>query len=239
MLTQLCFLERYVMWDRQSGQERTTEARLQIVTNVVVQIIIFLYLIDNNEQTSWMILMGNGVGILIEAWKASYGTVGHTHIRLTASSRSLKPWTSVSFLPLQVHGCHTRSISKVRPVGMRSVDIGLTPVPSPRQARPERRREENAGVSSDDQAGIALGLTQTCRYDKLAFRYVAYVTIPCLAAYTVYSLIYETHRGWYSFVISTLTSFVYMFGFVSPSNGWCFQYQGLTCYPRRRNWFPN
>lgn len=29
-------------------------------------------------------------------------------------------------------------------------------------------------------------------------------------------MIYETHRGWYSFVISTLTSFVYMFGFVSP-----------------------
>lgn len=53
------------------------------------------------------------------------------------------------------------------------------------------------------------------RYDKLAFRYVSYVTIPCLAIYTVYSLLYETHRGWYSFVISTLTSFVYMFGFVS------------------------
>ena len=43
---------------------------------------------------------------------------------------------------------------------------------------------------------------------------MAYFTIPCLAAYTVYSLMYETHRGWYSFVISTLTSFVYMFGFV-------------------------
>ena len=53
------------------------------------------------------------------------------------------------------------------------------------------------------------------RYDKLAFRYVSYVAIPCLAGYTIYSLIYETHRGWYSFVISTLTSFVYMFGFVS------------------------
>ena len=52
-------------------KKRTTEARLQIVTNVVVQIIIFLYLIDNNEQTSWMILMGSGVGTLIEAWKAS------------------------------------------------------------------------------------------------------------------------------------------------------------------------
>ena len=36
---------------------------------MVVQIIILLYLIDNNEQTSWMILMGSGVGVLIEAWK--------------------------------------------------------------------------------------------------------------------------------------------------------------------------
>jgi Cleft lip and palate transmembrane protein 1 (CLPTM1) len=52
------------------------------------------------------------------------------------------------------------------------------------------------------------------RYDKLAFRYVSYVALPALAIYAVYSLAYETHRGWYSFVISTLTSFVYMFGFV-------------------------
>ena len=59
-------------------------------------------------------------------------------------------------------------------------------------------------------------LTDHCyRYDKLAFRYVSYVAIPTLAAYTGYSLMYKSHRGWYSFIISTLTSFVYMFGFVS------------------------
>lgn len=56
---------------------------------------------------------------------------------------------------------------------------------------------------------------KTKEYDALAFRYVSYGAIPCLAGYTIYSLLYETHRGWYSFVISTLTSFVYMFGFVS------------------------
>jgi len=61
---------------------------------------------------------------------------------------------------------------------------------------------------------------KTQEYDALAFRYVSYGAIPCLAGYTIYSLLYETHRGWYSFVISTLTSFVYMFGFVSqPSRG--------------------
>lgn len=41
----------------------------QIITNVFVQTVILLYLIDNNENTSWMILMGSGMGVLIEAWK--------------------------------------------------------------------------------------------------------------------------------------------------------------------------
>jgi len=36
-----------------------------------VQVIVLLYLIDNNENTSWMILMGSGIGVVIEAWKVS------------------------------------------------------------------------------------------------------------------------------------------------------------------------
>jgi hypothetical protein len=42
---------------------------VQIITNVFVQAIILLYLIDNNENTSWMILLGSGMGVVIEAWK--------------------------------------------------------------------------------------------------------------------------------------------------------------------------
>lgn len=43
----------------------------QIITNVFVQTVILLYLIDNNTDTSWMILLGSGMGVVIEAWKAS------------------------------------------------------------------------------------------------------------------------------------------------------------------------
>lgn len=43
--------------------------RSTIIVNVVTQIIILLYLIDNNEETSWMILFTSGIGIVIEAWK--------------------------------------------------------------------------------------------------------------------------------------------------------------------------
>lgn len=40
-----------------------------IIANVVMQTIIFLYLLDNNDNTSFMILFGQISGIVIEAWK--------------------------------------------------------------------------------------------------------------------------------------------------------------------------
>ncbi|KAI0053593.1 cleft lip and palate associated transmembrane protein [Auriscalpium vulgare] len=129
-----------------------------IVTNVFVQLIILLYLIDNNTDTSWMILFGSGTGLLIEAWKITKAV----DIKIVSSPAGSKlPWT-----------------------------LAIT----------------DKHVLSEDEK-------KTQEYDKLAFRYVSWVTIPSLAIYAVYSLIYDSHRGWYSFVISTLTSFVYMFGF--------------------------
>jgi len=129
-----------------------------IVTNVIVQIIILLYLIDNNENTSWMILFGSGTGVLIEAWKIT-----------------------------------------------KAVDIKIASAPAG-SLLPYKLVIKDKHVLSEDEK-------KTQEYDRLAYRYVSYVAIPTLAAYTGYSLLYNTHRGWYSFVISTLTSFVYMFGF--------------------------
>ncbi|KAF8214057.1 cleft lip and palate transmembrane protein 1-domain-containing protein [Mycena galopus ATCC 62051] len=129
-----------------------------IITNVFVQFIILLYLIDNNENTSWMILFGSGTGVLIEAWKIT-----------------------------------------------KAVDITIVRAPAG-YTLPYKLDIKDKHVLSEDEK-------KTQEYDKLAFKYVSWVAIPLLAAYTVYSLIYESHRGWYSFVISTLTSFVYMFGF--------------------------
>ena len=55
---------------------------------------------------------------------------------------------------------------------------------------------------------------KTQEYDALAFRLVSYGATPLLIGYTVYSLLYETHRGVYSFIVSTLAQAIYMFGFV-------------------------
>lgn len=88
---------------------------MKIVTNVVVQIIILLYLIDNNEQTSWMILMGSGVGVIIEAWKVAsnpYGILCYPEPFL----RSRRPLISALRPQPRVRGSHTAWTSKVTPL---------------------------------------------------------------------------------------------------------------------------
>jgi len=35
-----------------------------------------------------------------------------------------------------------------------------------------------------------------------------------VGGYAVYSLMYETHRSWYSFIVGTLAGVVYTFGFI-------------------------
>ena len=45
-------------------------------------------------------------------------------------------------------------------------------------------------------------------------KYLSYLLYPAMILYSIYSLVYNEHKGWYSFVISTLVGFIYMFGFI-------------------------
>lgn len=38
--------------------------------------------------------------------------------------------------------------------------------------------------------------------------------IPLLLAYAVYSVLYEEHKSWYSYTVTTLVGFVYFWGFL-------------------------
>ncbi|VDN14279.1 unnamed protein product, partial [Dibothriocephalus latus] len=57
--------------------------------------------------------------------------------------------------------------------------------------------------------------SDTKAYDQMAFKYLSWVLFPLLAAYAGYSLIYEEHRGWYSWVLSMLYGFFLTFGFIA------------------------
>lgn len=56
--------------------------------------------------------------------------------------------------------------------------------------------------------------SSTKQYDNLAFKYLGWLCFPLLIGYGVYSIIYNEHKGWYSFVLNMLYGFLLTFGFI-------------------------
>ncbi|GAX82575.1 hypothetical protein CEUSTIGMA_g10001.t1 [Chlamydomonas eustigma] len=56
--------------------------------------------------------------------------------------------------------------------------------------------------------------TKTKEYDEEATRYLSYVLYPLVIGYSIYSLVYNKHKSWYSWILSSLVGAVYMFGFI-------------------------
>jgi len=118
-----------------------------MVVNVFFQVVIFLYLVDND--TSFMILVSNGVGLLIEGWKIT-----------------------------------------------KAVKISF----------------EGGRVQWNEADSYKTSKTK--EYDEIATSHLLYVTMPLMVGYGAYSLLQLKFKSWYSWVLSSLVGFIYMFGFV-------------------------
>ncbi|XP_015788653.1 cleft lip and palate transmembrane protein 1 homolog [Tetranychus urticae] len=57
--------------------------------------------------------------------------------------------------------------------------------------------------------------SSTRQYDVLAFKYLSWIVFPLFVGYSVYSLLYEEHKGWYSWVLGMVYGFLLTFGFIS------------------------
>jgi hypothetical protein len=130
-----------------------------ILANVFMQTVIFLYLVDQSQNTSWMILGSQAIGILIELWKIT-----------TIVNVRLRPGGPGSWLPYQ--------------------------------------------IIFEDKYKLSETEEKTKEYDQIAFKYMYVAGVPLLIAYAVYSLVYETHKSWYSYIIATLVGSVYAYGFL-------------------------
>ncbi|OBR10989.1 Cleft lip and palate transmembrane protein 1 [Colletotrichum higginsianum IMI 349063] len=130
-----------------------------ILANVFMQAVILLYLIDNSQNTSWMILGGQAVGIVIELWKIT-----------TIVNVSLKPAPPGSWLPYV--------------------------------------------IAVEDKHKLSETEEKTKEYDEIAFKYMYMAGVPLLIGYAIYSLVYDTHKSWYSYIITTLVGSVYAYGFL-------------------------
>jgi hypothetical protein len=72
-----------------------------------------------------------------------------------------------------------------------------------------KEKERNDDVVFSDLSRL------TAEHDETAMRYLTYLLIPLVLAYAGYSVTYLEHRGWYSFVVTTLVGAVYAFGFLA------------------------
>ncbi|KMU90874.1 cleft lip and palate transmembrane 1 protein [Coccidioides immitis H538.4] len=133
-----------------------------ILANIFMQGVIFLYLLDNSEGTSWMILAGQGFGVALEAWK----------ITKTVNVRIRRPSSGSRFAFLPYH------------------------------------------VVFEDKHTLSETEKKTKEYDEIAFKWLYIIAVPLLIGYAIYSLVYETHKSWYSFLIETLVGSVYAYGFL-------------------------
>lgn len=46
-------------------------------------------------------------------------------------------------------------------------------------------------------------------------KYMSWASVPMILGYTIYSFIYNEHKGLYSFVLNTLVGTIYTFGFIN------------------------
>ena len=122
-----------------------------MVINTAFQLVILLYLFDND--TSFMILASNGVGVAIEMWKIS-----------------------------------------------KAVKLSLF--------------DEQGKLSFQWKESDSYSKSTTKEYDEIATDHLMFVTMPLVCGYGLYSLLYQKHKGWYSWILNTLVGFIYMFGFV-------------------------
>lgn len=56
--------------------------------------------------------------------------------------------------------------------------------------------------------------SETKKHDAEAMRYLSYALYPLVFGYAVYSLMYKSHKSWYSWVLNSLVGAVYTFGFI-------------------------
>ncbi|XP_010547702.1 PREDICTED: cleft lip and palate transmembrane protein 1 homolog [Tarenaya hassleriana] len=145
----LAFKNDIQFWNKNKSMEGLSAK--SVVLNFICQLIIFLYLLDND--TSWMILGSSGVGVCIEFWKIGKAM----RIEIDRSGR----------IPM---------------------------------------------LRFHDRESYAKNKTK--EYDDMAMKYLSYVVFILVGCFSVYSLMYERHKSWYSWILSSLTSCVYMFGFI-------------------------
>jgi hypothetical protein len=62
-------------------------------------------------------------------------------------------------------------------------------------------------ITFTDRMVATASVSITKKYDAIAFKYLSWAMAPLLLCYSIYSVLYQEHKGWYSYIVGTLVGF--------------------------------
>jgi hypothetical protein len=197
--------------DIQFWRKKKSMAGMSVQTlgvNCFFQTVIFLYLMDND--TSWMILMSSGIGLLIEYWKLGKA------FNVTISRQKQEP----APLLLSAEKASTSATKKnnvathvdQQDTGTENNSQALTTAET--QISESANTTSLLGVSVSYKLSDGYANSKTKEYDAIATTHLLYLVLPLVLGYSVYSLLHISHKSFYSWFLGSLVGFVYAFGFV-------------------------
>ena len=151
------------------------------------QVVILFFLIE--KESSLLITVPASIGCLIALWKCRKAA----GLKFVKARQGWKvSW--YNWLPRLVSGYELRAtrleVDDTREVLKKSM---------------EKQKTSSTGI---DLTAL------TIESDRLATRTIGVALLPIVIFYTLYSLAYEEHKGWLSWLVTSTSSGVYAFGFV-------------------------
>lgn len=180
----LTFQNEVSFWN--SNKDLTGLSVRSLFLDMMGQTVILFFLIE--KESSLLMTIPSAIGCLIALWKCQKAAgLKYTKVKDPSSPC---PWWD--WLPRTVAGYELRAT--------RLEAASAQQDPSTKQTKASKAKQRLVAM--------------TIESDRLATRYLGVLLLPLTLVYTLYSLVYQEHRGWYSWLITSLATAVYALGFV-------------------------
>jgi hypothetical protein len=182
----LTFKSEVSFWNK--NKDLTGLSVRSLFLDLIGQTIILFYLIE--KESSLLTVVPCAIGCLIALWKG-HRAAGLQFVK-ASSNRHVAWW---NWAPVMLTGYELRATR----LDARSEQI---------------ESNENDSSSSNSSKSKDRLIAMTIESDRMATKYLGAILLPLASGYTIYSLIYNEHRSWYSWLITSAASAVYALGFV-------------------------
>ena len=160
--------------------------------------VIFLYLLDSSEKTSYMIICSNCVALCIEYWKLQRAC----HFKCV--------WTRGHWIPAITWNIY----DDITTTNTTETDATTVPTTAEVPTTAQDTIDSTTTTLTSVNTSAPVTVSRTDQHDEVAVTHLLYIVVPLVIGYSMYSYLYLLHKSYYSWIIKSLVGFVYAFGFI-------------------------